>query len=128
VGDQRYVIDDEGVVITLPEPENAPVIIQTDGGQPLEAGSRVDASAVAVAQQLFGTAEMAIGQPVTRLEYSEVAGLTAVLAGNVRVAFGGVDNYEFKLASLYAVLERAQQEGESVRAIDLRFGDRVAVE
>jgi cell division protein FtsQ len=127
-GDQRYVIDDEGIVITLPEPENAPIIIQTDVSQPLEPGSRVDASAVAVASELFATAELATGQSVSRLEYSEIAGLSAVLTGDVRVSFGGVDNYEFKLASLYAVLERAQEKGESVRVVDLRFGDRVAVE
>jgi len=46
----------------------------------------------------------------------------------VRVSFGGVDNYVFKLAALYAVLQRAENEGMSVHAVDLRFGDRVAVE
>lgn len=128
IGDQRYVIDDDAVVLTLPEPSNAPVIVQTDASGSLNPGDKVDASAVALARELFATAEQAIGQSVTRLEYSQVTGLTAVLADDARVSFGGVDNYEFKLASLYAVLERAHEKGESVHAVDLRFGDRVAVE
>jgi len=127
-GDQRNVIDDEGIVLTLPEPQNAPVIVQTDPSVPLQAGDRVDASAVAVAKQLVATAEQAIGQPVARIEYSQTTGLTAVLSDSVRVSFGGLDNYEFKLAALYSVLQRAQDKGMSVHAVDLRFGDRVAVE
>jgi cell division septal protein FtsQ len=128
IGDQRYVIDDEGVVLTLPEPQNAPAIVQTDPAGLLRPGDKVDASAVAVAKQLFATAQQSIGESVARLEFSQITGLSAVLADDVRVSFGGVDNYEFKLAALYAVLERAQEKGESVHAVDLRFGDRVAVE
>jgi len=128
IGEQRYVVDDEGVVLTLPEPQNAPAIVQTDFAGPLRPGDKVDASAVAVAKQLFATAQQSIGEPVARLEFSQITGLTAVLADDVRVSFGGLAHYEFKLAALYAVLERAQEKGESVHAVDLRFGDRVAVE
>jgi hypothetical protein len=104
------------------------VIVQMDPSSPLQAGDKVDASAVAVAKQLVATAEQAIGQPVARIEYSQATGLTAVLSDSVRVSFGGLDNYEFKLAALYSVLQRAQDKGMSVHAVDLRFGDRVAVE
>ncbi len=128
IADQRYVIDDEGVVLTLPEPQNAPVIVQTDPTGPLRPGDRVDAGVVAIAEQLVGTAEQAIGAPVARMEYAQMTGLTVVLSDDVRVSFGGLDNYEFKLAALYAVLERAQEQGMSVHAVDLRFGDRVTVE
>jgi cell division septal protein FtsQ len=128
IGDRRYVIDDEAVVLSLPEPEQAPTIFQTDGDGLLEPGDRVDAVAVNVAKQLYATSELSIGEGVQRLEFSEIAGLTAVLEGEVRVQFGGLENYDFKLAALYAVLERAQEKGESVRAVDLRFGDRVAAQ
>ncbi len=128
IGDQRYVIDGEGVVLTLPEPQNAPVIVRTDPASPLRPGDKVDAGAVAVAKQLVATAEQAIGEPVARIEYAQAAGLTVVLSDNVRVSFGGLDNYEFKLAALYSVLERAREKGMSVHAVDLRYGDRVAVE
>ena len=128
IGQQRYVIDDEGVVLTLPEPQNAPAILQTDASGPLKPGDKVDASAVSVAKQLFATAQQSIGEPVSRLEFSQNTGLAVVLADNVRVSFGGLDNYQFKLAALYAVLQRAQEKGESVHAVDLRFGNRVAVE
>ncbi len=128
IGGQRYVIDDEGVVLTLPEPQNAPAIIQIDISGVLNPGDRVDASAVSVAKELSATAQQSIGESVVRLEFSQIAGLTAVLADDIRVSFGGLENYEFKLAALYAVLERAQEKGEPVHVVDLRFGDRVTVE
>jgi hypothetical protein len=62
---------------------------------------------------------------VTALEFSQATGLTAVL-GDLRAVFGDAQGYEFKLAALYAVLERAQAEGRAVQRVDLRFGDRVA--
>jgi cell division septal protein FtsQ len=128
IGDAKYVIDDEGVVLSLPAPQNAPLIAQTDAGGSLQPGDRVDKAAVAIAAHLAATAQQAIGEPVSHFDYSAAGGLNIILADNVRVSFGGVDNYVFKLAALYAVLQRAENEGMSVHAVDLRFGDRVAVE
>ncbi len=133
-GQQRYVVDDEGVVLdpdgrSLPAPEGTPVIVQTDAAQAtLSAGDGVDAGAVAVARQLVATAEQTLGRPVVGLEFSQSVGLTVVLAGDLRAVFGDAQDYEFKVATLSAVLAQAQANGQQVHRVDLRFGDRVAVE
>jgi hypothetical protein len=46
----------------------------------------------------------------------------------LRAIFGGTEGLEFKVASLFAVLQQAREEGRVVRQVDLRFGDRVAVQ
>lgn len=128
VGGLRYAVDEEGVVLDLPPPEGAPVVVQSDATQPLRAGDRVDTGAVAVARELVASAEQTVGRPVVALEFSQASGLTAVLDGDLRVTFGDARGYEFKLAALFAVLQRAEEQGLSVHRVDLRFGDRVAVQ
>ncbi len=133
-GQQRYVVDDEGVVLdpdgrSLPAPEGAPVIVQTDAAEAtLAAGDGVDVGAVAVARELVATAEQTVGRPVVGLEFSQASGLTVMLAGDLRAVFGDAQDYEFKVATLSAVLEQAQANGQPVHRVDLRFGERVAVE
>lgn len=128
-GDQRFVVDDEGVVLNVPPPEGAPVIVQTDG--PLPEG-RVDPGTIAAAILLVPTSEQTLGRSVVALKFSQESGLTAVLSGgdgpDVEVTFGDAQGYEFKVAALYAVLRQADEEGRVVRRVDLRFGDRVAVQ
>ncbi len=131
-GGQRYVIDNEGVVVDLPAPKNAPVIVERQAVETPAIGDALDTDAIAVARLLVPTAERTLGRRVARLEFSDANGLTVVLASadsdaEVRVLFGGADSYEFKIAALYQVLRRAEEEGETVRRVDLRFGERVAV-
>ena len=133
VGGQRFVIDDEGVVLDLPAPAGAPVILQTDAASPLAPGDRVDPGAVAVARQLVPTAERTLGRPLVGLEFSQTSGLQVMLAGGpdepaLRAVFGDAQGYDFKVATLYTLLQRADEEGRTLRRVDLRFGDRVAVQ
>ena len=128
-GGQRFVVDDEGVVLDLPAPEGAPVIVQSDAPAP---GDRVDSGAVAVARELVPTAERTLGRRVVALEFSQASGLTAVLASDpgrprLRATFGDAQGYAFKIAALYAVLRRADAEDRTLSSVDLRFGDRVVV-
>ena len=129
---QRYIIDDEGVVLPLPLLDGLPVIVQTDAAPLLAPGDRVDPGAVAAAVRLVPTAPQTLGRTVSALEFSQARGLTAVLtAGDgseLRVTFGDARAYDFKVAALYAVLDRAAEEGRTLRRVDLRFGDRVAVQ
>jgi cell division protein FtsQ len=127
VGSDRYVIDEEGVVLNLPAPEGTPLIVQTDASLTPGEGQRVDIGAVRVASRLVETAQQTLGRPVVGLEFSQARGLTAVLDGGLRVTFGDAQGYDFKLASLFAVLQRASDEGRALTSVDLRFGDRVAV-
>lgn len=132
-GGVRFVIDDEGVVLDVPAPAGAPVIVQYGAFQPLVAGDRVDAGAVAVARQLAPTARRTLGRSLVALEFSQASGLTAVLAvgpddPGLRAVFGDAQGYDFKLATLYTLLRQADQEGRTLTRVDLRFGDRVAVQ
>jgi cell division septal protein FtsQ len=133
VGMQSVVIDEEGVVIDVPVPPGAPAIAQTDAVFAPKPGDAVDGDAVALARILHVTADRTVNRPLTRLEYAGGAGVTAVFAAvdgqpELRAVFGGTEDLEFKVASLFAVLQRAQEEGRAVRQVDLRFGDRVAVQ
>ena len=132
VGNQRYVIDDEGVVLDAPAPEGVPVIAQSGAAPALKPGDRVDWGAVAVAGELVPTAQQTLGRRVIALEFSQASGLTAVLEGPgqpaLRATFGDAHGYDFKLAALYAVLRRADAEKHVLRSVDLRFGERVAVQ
>ncbi|MBI4570992.1 MAG: FtsQ-type POTRA domain-containing protein [Chloroflexi bacterium] len=128
-GSQRYVIDDDGVVIDRPAPQTAPAIVQTDARtSPLAVGDRVPEGAVAAAERLVAEAQQTVGLPVTKLEFSQRAGLTVTLGDSLRVVFGDVQGYEYKIAALFAVLQQAQDEGRNPTRVDLRFGDRVAVQ
>jgi cell division protein FtsQ len=127
--DQRFVIDEEGVVLDLPAPEGAPVIVQTDAASlSLASGDRVDPGAIAVARELVSTAERTLGRSVVALEFSRASGLTAVLTDDLRVTFGDAQGYEFKVAVVFALLQQAEEEGRTLHRVDLRFGDRVAVQ
>ena len=87
-------------------------------------GDRVDVGAVDVAKQLVATSQQTLGRAVTGLEFSQATGLTVFLDGGLRVAFGDAQGYDFKVATLYALL----QEGAELHSVDLRFGSLVAVE
>ncbi len=134
IGERRVAIDDEGVVVDLAAPAGAPVILQVDAtALPPAPGERVDAGAVAVAQQLVATAKQTLGRAVVALEFSQASGLTAVLSNSagdtgLRVVFGDAQDYDFKVAALFAVLQQARNEGRTLSRVDLRFGDRVAVQ
>ena len=128
VGNDRFVIDNEGVVLNLPAPQGAPLILQTDTSLTPGEGQRVDIGAVRVASRLVETAQQTLGRPVVGLEFTQARGLTAVLEGDLRVTFGDAQGYDFKIASLFAILQRADEEGRALVSVDLRFGDRVAVQ
>jgi cell division septal protein FtsQ len=129
MGDQRFVVDEEGVVLDLPAPAGAPAIVQTDAASTVVVpGNHVDPGAVALARELLATAERSVGRSVVGLEFSRASGVTAVLSNDLRVTFGDVQGYEFKVAALFAVLQQAAEQGRTVHHVDLRFGDRVAVQ
>lgn len=134
IGEERYVIDAEGVVLDMLAPTGIPVIVQTDAAWALAPGDRVDRGAVDVVAQLVPTAKQTLDRTVIALEFSQARGLTVVLAGSADerdglwVTFGDAQGYDFKVAALYAVLQQAEEEGRTLRRVDLRFGDRVAVQ
>jgi cell division protein FtsQ len=126
VGDVRYAVDDEGVILDgPPAPDGSPVIVYLESERQYLAGDRVDPGAIGLAQRLLESAPRSFGQAVVGLEYRDSDGLTAVLEGGLRATFGDVHDYDYKVTALYVLLETARQEQVGVNSVDLRFGDRI---
>jgi cell division protein FtsQ len=126
-GGQRYVIDDDGVVLErlLPD-EGAPVIRDLDGTSKLQPGDHVDADAVGLTRQLVEAAPQQLGLTLAAVEYRQRDGLTAVFEDGLRVTLGDGRDFDYKMAALKALLDRNRQQGVEVRSVDLRFGERIA--
>ncbi|MEX2247152.1 MAG: FtsQ-type POTRA domain-containing protein [Dehalococcoidia bacterium] len=126
-------IDAEGYVLDgPPPPAGTPVIVEIDPKRVINAGDRLDPSAVEAAVRLTRESETAFGRRVVALVYRQESGLTAVLSGadvngsGVWATFGDARNYDYKVASLYVLLEEAREKDLSLTTVDLRFGDRLS--
>jgi cell division protein FtsQ len=129
VNGQFLTVDEDGVVLDLPAPAGVPAVTQIDQLQEVPGpGQRVDQGAMSVARALVPTAEQTLGRRVVSLEFSQAVGLTAFLDGNLRVLFGDATGYEFKLAALSGILQQAVADGRMLSMVDLRFGERVAIQ
>jgi cell division protein FtsQ len=127
IKEQLYVIDDEGVVLDNGRPEeDAPTVLQADSERRYLPGESVDKDAVALSKQLIESAPRTMGRDVTGLEYSDRQGLTVVLSGGLRVTFGDSRDLDYKLSTLYVLLERTQAQDTPVHSVDLRFGETIS--
>lgn len=134
IGARRYVVDTDGLVMyrVLP-PDGAPTIVDFTGARlgGLQPGDRVDTDAVQLAQRLIETAPTYLGWTPTAFEYRSEDGVTAVLEADsggqtLRATFGDGRDLGYKLAVLFALLQRTQEEGRQVHSVDLRFGERIS--
>ncbi len=126
-------IDIDGYVMTgEAAPLDAPIILEVAPQRVLNGGDRVDPGAVALAARLIDEADTAFGRRVMALMYRQQAGLTAVLSAPdidgkpLWVTFGDNRDYDYKIATLYVLLEQAKEEKLALNAVDLRFGDRLS--
>jgi cell division protein FtsQ len=125
-------IDAEGYVLDGTAPPGSPVIEEIDAQRAINAGERIDPAAVEAAVRITEEAETAFGRRVLSLLYRRNSGLTAVLSGvnvngkGVWAIFGDSRDYEYKVASLYVLLQQAESEGLALTTVDLRFGDRLS--
>jgi hypothetical protein len=128
----KVPVDIDGYVMDDAAPAGSPVILEIDPHRVINAGDRLDPGAVTLAARLVDEADTAFGRQVLALVYRQSAGLTVVLSGAdidsqpVWVTFGDSRDYEYKVASLYVLLEQAKENDLRVRAVDLRFGDRLS--
>jgi hypothetical protein len=125
-------IDADGVVLDGNAPNGAPVIVEADAQHPVQPGDQIDAGAVQLAARLTKDANAAFGRNVIALVYRHDTGLTAVLSGNdagarpVWVTFGDGRDYDYKVATLFVLFQRAKQDELALNVVDLRFGDRLS--
>jgi hypothetical protein len=126
-------VDIDGYVLEgVQAPEGAPVIVEVAPQRAISAGDRMDPGAIQLAARLVEESERTFGRTVRGLAYRESAGLTVVLSGAdvdsapVWATFGDSRDYEYKVAALYVLLERARTADLKLTAIDLRFGSRLS--
>lgn len=126
LGGRRYVVDADGVVLAggLP-PEGAPIIEETTAGKTLAPGDHVDAGALDVANRLLATSERSLGMRVVNFQFQALDGLTAVFDNGLRVTFGDMHDFDYKVSALYLLMRTAQEKDLTLHAVDLRFGDRL---
>lgn len=125
-------IDIDGYVLDgAPAPAGSPVIVEIEPQRVINAGDRLDPGAVQLAARLVRESQTAFGRTVLALVYKQTSGLTVVLSASVNddkplwVTFGDSRDYDYKIATLYVLIEQARQSNVSMNAVDLRFGDRL---
>jgi cell division protein FtsQ len=125
IGTDRYVIDNEGVVLPGSAPlQNGPTIFDASGPPRLSPGDHVDADAVALAQAVLQRVPQSFSMNVATLEYSPQQGLALTTDAGYRVVVGDSQNVDYKLAVWKAIEERLGREAMAGHVLDLRFGDR----
>lgn len=125
IGENRYVIDNEGVVLPGSAPiENAPVISDVSGPARLSPGDHVDRDAVMLSQLLLQQVPQALAMNVASLEYSPQKGLTLTTDADYRVVIGDSQNVDYKLAVWRAIEDKLGREAMAGHVLDLRFEDR----
>lgn len=127
---RRVVVDRDGLVLDRSRPprEGAPTIIQVAADAPLEAGSYVDRDTVRLVDQLVtdGSFDRLRVRP-ERFEFRDQRGLTIRIADGPDAVFGDSQNYEFKVASWGALLDRLDEARSEPSEVDLRFGRQLVL-
>ncbi|MGC8874894.1 MAG: cell division protein FtsQ/DivIB [Chloroflexia bacterium] len=122
--DERYLVDEEGVVLGPEEPGMPEIIyiVNLDpGAAPLAVHGRVDQEAVRTAQQVFSRLFGDLGIALLPFEYEPGRGITAVSADGWRAVFGNAERLDEKVSKLAWLL----QSGTSFVEVDLRKPNQI---
>lgn len=113
-------------------PEGSPVIQEIDPKHAIAAGDRLDPGAIVLADRLLRESDTAFGRQVVAFLYRQSAGLTVILAPPdvngkpIWVTFGDSRDYDYKIATLFVLMQQAAAQDVPLSIVDLRFGDRVS--
>lgn len=112
----RWLVDEQGTVITAQAEPEGGLVIEEQGGNPLRPGDQVDAAAVAGARQLQG-----LLPELSTVRYTPQTGLSFrhELGSEIRLGTG-TDMAE-KVSIMKALVEKLAASGEQPEYIDLRF-------
>jgi cell division septal protein FtsQ len=138
-GDQSYLVDREGVILKVVDAEAQqaracagqpcdprlavlPTVAQLDG-QPLNAGDRIDASALATSARLAAELPSLGVQPLA-FEWSREAGLEVPTSEGIRVRFDGSRDFDQQVRAVVAIRDHLARSRQPASLIDVRFGDR----
>ena len=123
VGQTRYLIDGEGVVLTDKAPPSLPTIRAMDG-KPLQSGDRVDGGAVKLAQTLIQVLPQKMGLQARSFEYLSYGGLVVITDAGWRARVGDASDLDYKFAVWKAILDKKGELPIKPVHVDLRFGAR----
>lgn len=128
-GDNLYVIDGEGFVLTGVLPgEGALTIEAVDDATELSPGDRVDGDAVFLTQALLQEVPNTVSASVTAIEFSAELGLSIETNAGYHVIIGDSQNFDYKLAVWKALEGQLGPDGMSGQVLDLRFGDKPSLQ
>jgi cell division protein FtsQ len=138
-GGESYLVDREGVILKAVDPDTQqaracggqpcdprlapmPIVAQLDG-QPLTAGSRVDANALAASARLASLLPSVGVEPLS-FEWSPDSGLEVPTREGWRARFDDEGSVDQQVASLRSIRDELTRTKSSVALIDVRFGNR----
>lgn len=127
---KRRLVSADGRVLehARPPEEGTPTIIEVGPPASGEVALRPDADTVRLVARLTadGAFERLRVMP-ERFIFRRDRGLTILIAGGPHAVFGDSRNYEFKVASWGALLDRIEEQGLAANEIDLRFGGHLVL-
>jgi hypothetical protein len=126
-GNERFLVDDEGIVLGPAGPDTRLPTVRQVAGEPVTPGSRVSADAIVLAGQLGERTAQAIGANPTAFEWTADGGLLMRTDRGWVARFGGPEDLDYKLIVWRAILDRAGHEKWLATNVDLRFPTRPMV-
>ncbi len=127
VGDKKYVIDSEGIVLAdVPPAEGAPTVNDLTNPVRLVPGDRVDRDAVELTRLLTVRVPEVVATTPVAYEYSDEKGLALTADIGYRVVIGDSQNIEYKLAVWKKIEETLGRGSMPGHVLDLRFEGRPA--
>lgn len=115
VGEQRYGVDEEGLIVSLGGPNEPEIVITSLDSSPAHPGDKVDLQPVAAAEEYRDLLPGA-----TSFEYSAQNGLSYRNEHGWQVYLGDGDNAALKAAVLQALVLKLSTQGATVDSIDVR--------
>ncbi|MDH4209046.1 MAG: FtsQ-type POTRA domain-containing protein [Anaerolineae bacterium] len=115
VGDQRFGVDEEGLIVSLGGQDEPEVVITSLDSPPTQPGDQVDLQPVAAAEEYRDLLPGA-----TNFEYSAQNGLSYRNEHGWQVYLGDGDNAALKAAILQALVLKLTTQGATVESIDVR--------
>ena len=129
IAETPYVIDEEGVVLSgVDPPTGAPTVRAVASAGSLAAGDRVDPDAVGLVRALVEQVPPRLGVNIATIEWTNASGLTVTTDAGYRVVVGDSENVDYKLAVWGQIEAEIGREAMAGHVLDLRFGDRPALQ
>lgn len=123
VGNKKWVIDEEGLVVApSPRPE-LPTIRDMDNVA-VQAGGQVDATPLPLVKRLLEALPQEAGLKAASFEYLRNGGLVVITDKGLRARFGGDEDFDYKLAVWKGLLAKRAAGEVAFQHVDLRFGYR----